>query len=153
MLSRRIGKSMVAVSFGPSVNQCAVIFFTSRRANWEPSWQRSVILGYQDQAAGFAIKAMHDARSKLSPNCESEANRCNRALTSVPRLRASSGGSGAGVHHHARRFVDDNQIIVFVNNVKRDIFGDGSKRRLCKRPQNQMSLRRGAGVTLLQGRH
>jgi hypothetical protein len=24
---------------------------------------------------------------------------------------------------------------------------------LCKRPQNQMSLRRGAGVTLLQGRH
>jgi hypothetical protein len=54
--------------FWPSVDQCPVIFFHFPASELGTEVAvRSVILGYQDQAAGFAIKAMHDARSKLSP--------------------------------------------------------------------------------------
>ena len=39
------------------------------------------------------------------------------------------GGSGSGVYHHSCRLVNDGEIVVFINNVKRDIFRDSFERR------------------------
>jgi hypothetical protein len=53
------------------------------------------------------------------------------ALTSVPEGRA-----GRGMHHHAGRFVDDDQIAILPDHRQGDIFGQrldleaaGSRRR------------------------
>jgi hypothetical protein len=37
------------------------------------------------------------------------------------------GGAGSGVDHHAGGFVDDCEVLVFVNDVEGDVFGDGMK--------------------------
>ena len=73
---------------------------------------------------------------RSSPQLRSERSDVSRALTNACPGSRVIGGPRASVHHHARGFVDDNQVTVFVNNVKRDIFGDGSKRRLSERSQN-----------------
>ncbi len=50
-----------------------------------------VVLGDQDEAAGLLVEAMHDARDAADRWTEESSRMwCNRALTSVPRLRASS---------------------------------------------------------------
>jgi hypothetical protein len=38
-------------------------------------------------------------------------------------------GTGPGVNHHAGGLVDDSEVGVFVEDVERDIFGDGSQWR------------------------
>lgn len=34
------------------------------------------------------------------------------------------GGTGASMDHHSSGFVDDGQVVVFIENLKRNIFGD-----------------------------
>ncbi len=38
------------------------------------------------------------------------------------------GGAGAGVDHHAGGLVDDGEVLVFVEDVEGDVFGDGVER-------------------------
>ena len=45
------------------------------------------------------------------------------------------GGAGAGVDHHPGRFVDDGEIVVFVEDVDRNFFGDGAQWRSYWRDQ------------------
>jgi len=39
------------------------------------------------------------------------------------------GCAGTSVYHHSGRLVDYRQVVVFVNNVKRNFFSKGAKRR------------------------
>ena len=36
--------------------------------------------------------------------------------------------TGSGVDHHSRRLIDHSEIIVFVNDVERDVFRHGTQR-------------------------
>jgi hypothetical protein len=38
------------------------------------------------------------------------------------------GGAGSGVDHHAGGFVDDGEVLVFVEDLEGDVFGDGVER-------------------------
>jgi hypothetical protein len=44
-------------------------------------------------------------------------------------ISAGVGGSSASVDHHAGGLVDDREIVIFIDNVKRDFFGDGVQGR------------------------
>ena len=59
---------------------------------------------------------------------ESDLKRWSSALTSVPRLRASSVCAGAGMDHHARGLVDHRQVVVFIDHVERNVLGHGFER-------------------------
>src|SRR6266550_3600670 len=44
----------------------------------------------------------------------------------VARVETTEGGgAGSGVDHHAGGFVDDGQVLVFVEDFQGDVFGDG----------------------------
>ncbi len=40
-------------------------------------------------------------------------------------MRVVVGRAGAGVDHHAGGFVDDGEVLVFVEDVEGDVFGEG----------------------------
>ncbi len=58
------------------------------------------------------------------PTAESFPKRCSKALTSVPGVPP-----GACVDHHARGFVDRDDVGVFIQHLDRNIFGRGLERR------------------------
>ena len=44
-------------------------------------------------------------------------------------MRLIVGGPRSGVNHHACRLVDNSQVVVLVNDVERNLFGDSPQRR------------------------
>src|ERR1700730_7267632 len=47
------------------------------------------------------------------------------------------GRSCSRMYHHACRLVDDRQVVVFVDDIERYFFWNGSKRRSVRRPANR----------------
>ena len=39
------------------------------------------------------------------------------------------GGSGSGVHHHSCGFVDDREVVIFVDDFERNVFWHGTQGR------------------------
>src|SRR3984957_10003125 len=50
------------------------------------------------------------------------------------------GGARAGVHHHAGGLVDDGEVVVFINDVERNVFGDGAEGRALGLAENRDAL-------------
>ena len=85
-----------------------------------------VVFGDEDDAAGLLVEAMDDAGAQVAVDCERLLKWRRRALTSVPWVRSfGSACSGSGVDHHAGGLVDDGEVVVFVDDVERDVFGEG----------------------------
>ena len=47
------------------------------------------------------------------------------------------GGARAGVNHHSRGLVDHGEIVVFVDDVERNVFRDGAQRRRLRVAENR----------------
>ena len=41
------------------------------------------------------------------------------------------------MNHHARGFVDDRQVVIFIDNIERNLFGNGAQRWSVRRPSNR----------------
>ncbi len=50
------------------------------------------------------------------------------------------GGTGSGVDHHAGGLVDDGEVGIFIEDVERDFFCDGTQRRPRRRGHNRHAL-------------
>ena len=81
-----------------------------------------VVLGYYQQAAGVFVDAVHqDAHTVVAVvvgglgDAEVECEGVDQGAFVV---------AVAGVDHHAGGLVDDEQVVVFVDNVERDVLGD-----------------------------
>jgi len=88
---------------------------------------RFVGFGGDDQTGGFLVQAVDNPR----PQDAADAGK----VFAVKKKRIDEGLIGiarSGVHHHARRFVDDDDGAVFVHNVQGNVlrYGGGLHHRL-----------------------
>lgn len=75
-----------------------------------------------EHAGRAAIQTMHDSRT------QSSARQCRQTMEQSVH-QGSSRVARAGVNHHASGFVHDYEVIVLVENVKREILGLDCERR------------------------
>ena len=81
----------------------------------------AVGFSHDQQAGGVLVDAVHDARTPFATNPrQGIAAMVQQGVHQGARRRA-----GCGMHHHSGRFVDDDQIVVFPNDVQRNVFGQG----------------------------
>jgi hypothetical protein len=89
----------------------------------------AVVFGDEDEAAGLLVEAMDDAGAEVAAYVGEFGEVKEEGVdegASVALVQTAQGGSaGSGVDHHAGRLVDDGEVLVFVEDFERDIFGDG----------------------------
>src|SRR5579859_4743729 len=87
-----------------------------------------IIFRDDEKSAGFLVEPMNDAGTELAANTGELPESMNEGIDQRPAISVVVRCAGAGVHHHARRFVDDREVVVLVNDVERDIFSHGFER-------------------------
>ncbi len=90
---------------------------------------RHVILGDDDQPAGFLVEPVHNSRAQLAAHIRQFAEAMQQRVDQRPAIAFVLGGACSGVHHHSRWLVDDSQVVIFIDDVERDVLCDGAQRR------------------------
>ena len=88
-----------------------------------------VVAGDEDQPAGLLVEAMHDAGARLAADLRKLGEAVQQRVNQRAAIAIVVGRARAGVHHHAGRLIDDGEVVVFVDDVERNIFGHGAQRR------------------------
>src|SRR5579862_4929850 len=87
-----------------------------------------VILRDHDEAAGFFIETMNNAWAHLSANSREAREMMQKRIDECAPVARIFRGSGPGMYHHPRRLVDDGQVVIFVEDIERNLFGNGTQR-------------------------
>ena len=91
-----------------------------------------VVFGDDDDAGSLFVEAMDDARAELVFGIRSATGK--RLTAAEQRIDQSAAGvPGAGMDAHACWFVDDQEVVVFVENIERDCFRFSPQRRAWRR--------------------
>jgi hypothetical protein len=92
----------------------------------------AVVFGDEDEAAGVLVEAVDDAGAEVAAYVgefvEVEEEDVDEGAMAAGVGFAGGcewGGAGSGVDHHAGGFVDDGEVLVFVEDFEGDVFGDG----------------------------
>jgi hypothetical protein len=85
----------------------------------------AVVFGDEDETAGEFVEAVDDARAKIAADVGEFGEVEEEGVDEGAAVAGVVGGAGAGVNHHAGRFVDDGEVLVLVDDVEGDVFGDG----------------------------
>ena len=91
-------------------------------------------LGDNNEAAGFFIQTVYDPRPQFAANRRKLLEMVQKCVDQRSAVTCVVGCTGTRVHHHSRRFVDDCQIVVFVDDVECNLLGYGAQWR-----QNNLS--------------
>ena len=78
---------------------------------------RRIIFGHHHNAARILIEAMDNARALFAAN----ARQAVAAMRQQRIDQCAVGATGCGMHHHISRFIDDQQIIVLIQHIKRNV--------------------------------
>ena len=78
---------------------------------------RGVVFGHNEQPGGFLVETVHDART-LHPADPAQAARAMRQQSVHHRVVARA---HARMHHHTRRLVEHDQVLVLKNHFERYI--------------------------------
>ena len=114
----------------PAVHQRDILLLYLASGELRPQLAMGdIVLGHDDQAAGFFVESMNNARPQLTADIRQRTKAMQQRVDQGAAIALVIRGSRTGVHHHARRLVDDRKVSIFVNDVKRDVFRDGSQRR------------------------
>ena len=89
----------------------------------------AVVFGDEDEAAGELVEAMDDAGAEVAADVGELGEVEEERVDEGAAVAGVVGGAGAGVDHHAGGLVDDGEVLVFVEDVEGDVFGDGVERR------------------------
>ena len=84
---------------------------------------RAIVLGHHHHSRRPAVETMHDARPRLAANAAQPVDVVQERVDE--RARRVPGGR---VHDHARRLVDDHEVVVLVEDRERERFGPGVPR-------------------------
>ena len=92
-----------------------------------------VIFRDDDEPAGLFVETVNDAWTQVAADCrqagEMMQQRVDQRAAIALVFSVWIDGTGAGVDHHPGRLVDDRKIVVFVDDVERNFFGEGTQRR------------------------
>ena len=97
---------------------------------------RLVILGDDNQPASFLVETMDDAGAHLAANTRELREMMQECVNQSAAITGVFGRSGPGMNHHAGRLVDDGEVVVFVDDVEWNLFGDGAQRSTLGRTQD-----------------
>jgi hypothetical protein len=93
----------------------------------------AVVFGDDDEAAGLFVEAMDDAGAEVAAYVgefvEVEEEGVDKGSAVAGVWFARCGVPCSGVNHHAGRFVDDGEMLVFVEDFEGDVFGGGVEGR------------------------
>ena len=128
------------------------VFFTSRRANCSASLRCASSFFATTIRPLVSLSRRWTMPGRISPPTRRQGREMmQERVHQRAAIALVLGGSGARMHHHSGSLVDDGQIVVFVDDVERNLFGHGAQRRTLGRaehgdalaaPQLQRSLRR-----------
>jgi hypothetical protein len=85
----------------------------------------TVVFGDEDEAAGLFVEAVYDAGAKVATGGGEFVEVKEERVDEGAPVAFVVGNAGSGVDHHPGGFVDDGQVLVFVDDMERDVFGDG----------------------------
>ena len=88
-----------------------------------------VVLGHDEQAAGVLVEPVDDSRTQIAARLGQFGEAIEQRIDQRSPIARIVSGARPGMHHHARRLVDDGQIAVLVNHIERNVFGHGPQRR------------------------
>ena len=96
---------------------------------------RKIVLGRQNEPAGIAVKAVHDAGTQGSTGAGQLAEAMQQRVDQCAPVAGVIRRARARMNHHAGRLVDDRQIVVLVDHVERNLFGERTQRLRIERPE------------------
>ena len=76
---------------------------------------------HDQQAARILVDPMHDTRAFLAAHAREIAAEMMQQRVD----QRSARGARGRMHHHARRFVHHDQIVIFIADIERDVLGPG----------------------------
>ena len=85
----------------------------------------AVVFGDEDEAAGLLVEAMDDAGAEVAADVGEFVEVEEEGVDEGATVAGVVGGAGSGVDHHAGGLVDDGEVLVFVEDLEGDVFGDG----------------------------
>ena len=91
---------------------------------------------------------MHDSRAHLSAKARQRRKVMQQGVDERAPIAGILAGSGSGMDHHASGLVDDGQVVVFIDDLQRNVFGHGPQRR----PRRRTGYRDLLAATKLQRR-
>ncbi len=101
------------LGFHPAVNEGQVYFFDLPALELRgQSLVGEVRAGDHQNAARFFIEAMHDARTQIAADGGQRPEVVKQCVDQRSRMMTRS-----GMDHHSRRFIYDNNILIFVEDV------------------------------------
>jgi hypothetical protein len=98
-------------------SQVLFLYFPIGKLGLEPTVGR-VILGHQDQTRRALVQAVNHPRSTLAPHAFQLGCMCQGGVNEGSPLV-----TGRGMHHHTRRLIDHQQVIIFIDDIERNRFG------------------------------
>ena len=89
---------------------------------------RVVVLRHHNQSAGLFIQTMYNPRPQRASHPRQTSQMMQQGIHQRSAIARIVGRSRPGVNHHSGRLVDHREIVIFINNVERNILGDGLDR-------------------------
>jgi hypothetical protein len=89
----------------------------------------AVVFGDEDEAAGELVEAMDDAGAEVAADVREFGEVEEESVDEGAPVAGVFGRAGASVDHHAGRFVDDGEVLVFMEDSEGDVLGDGVEGR------------------------
>ena len=86
---------------------------------------RPVVLRRHHQPGGVLVEPMHDARAPDT----ADPGKAGAAMGDQRVDQRAGLVPGGGMHHEAPGLVDDDDVVILVDDIERDIFGPWARRR------------------------
>src|SRR5690349_16850500 len=90
---------------------------------------RVIRLGDEDQPASLLVEAMNDAGPDFAAHGRQTSKVMQESVDECSTIALIVRSTGAGVDHHSCRLVDDGEVVILVDNFKRNVFWQGAKGR------------------------
>ena len=71
---------------------------------------------------------MDNARTQFASDGGERSKVMQEGIDQGAAIAGIVGGSRARMHHHARGLVDDGEVVVFIDDVERNFFGNSAQR-------------------------
>ena len=84
-----------------------------------------VVFGHDNKTAGFFIQPMDNPRPQFAAHARQTLQMMQQRIHQSSSIARILCRSRARVHHHSGWLVDHGEIVVLINNVERNFFGDG----------------------------
>jgi hypothetical protein len=97
---------------------------------------RLVVLGDNQQAARFFIQTMNNAWAQFTADARKISEAVEQRVDQRAPISRVVRCPRSRMHHHAGRLVDYDQIVIFIDNVERDIFCESPQRNRLRRPKH-----------------